>query len=391
VAANAVDVRKLMRADTRVLVIVALVLAGEYASGLERIQERFATTVELVHVDVAVMDRDRRPIVDLVESDFAVFEDGKQRPIVAFARVELPTPSVYGGALDLPFDGKQSEVKIPAPGSWPNEGRLVVILFDRSIPTAAVPAARVIASQVVDSLGPTDLAAVTRTSQFAGDGLSQSFTADRDLLKKAIASPFIGATAPPIMGPEGLRETTPRRTDEGDCWCGTCVLDDLRGIVEAVRDVPRLRKILIFIGSDMTDETGRNYICLTPIRDARQKLERQLDDANVTVHAFDPQGLTTDTMQAGSLSGFSPGNRRNYGMLRRDALADLPRRTGGRAVLNTNSPAEAVRTVLAESATYYLLGFQPANPVSDGRRHRIDVKVKRRVGVLTWRKAYYAG
>jgi VWFA-related protein len=390
-----VDVRKLMRADTRVLVIVALVLAGEYASGLERIQERFATTVELVHVDVAVLGRDRRPIVDLVESDVAVFEDGKQRPIMAFARVELPSPSVYGGGLDLPLrvDGREPNVDTPAPDSdsWPNEGRLVVILFDRSIPTAAVPAARVIASQVVDSLGPTDLAAVTRTSQFAGDGLSQSFTADRDLLKKAIASPFIGATAPPIMGPEGLRETMPRRTDEGDCWCGTCVLDDLRGIVEAVRDVPRLRKILIFIGSDMTDETGRNYICLTPIRDARRKLERQLDDANVTVHAFDPLGLTTDAMQAGSLPGFSPGNRRNYGMLRRDALADLPRRTGGRAVLNTNSPAEAVRTVLAESATYYLLGFQPANPVSDGRRHRIDVKVKRPVGVLTWRKAYYAG
>lgn len=53
-------------------------------------QPTFRLGVDLVQVDVAVLDRDRRPVRGLTAENFAVLEDGKLRPVVAFTEVELP-------------------------------------------------------------------------------------------------------------------------------------------------------------------------------------------------------------------------------------------------------------------------------------------------------------
>lgn len=349
------------------------------------IQQPFAAGTELVQVDVAALDSHRKPILDLQQTDFTVFEDGKPRPVLAFARVDLPD----GGTSDSP-----PEWAPRAPGrgassyAWPQEGRLIIIVFDRSIPVHAVPSARTIASAVVDALGPTDLAAIVRTSQFAGDGLSQDFTADKPELRRAIASDYMGATTPPSMGSVGLVEGSPRQGG-GDCWCGICALDRIREVAEAIRHVQRLRKVMIFIASDMTTPTGRGA-CSRAIENARARLLEELDSANITVHTFDPLGLTTDAVPASGFPGFAAAARRDYGMDRRAALSDLPEHTGGRTVLNSNTPEAEIRTALDESRTYYLLGFESANAVRDGRYHRIEVRVPRRVAILTWRKGYYA-
>jgi hypothetical protein len=58
--------------------------------------------------------------------------------------------------------------------------------------------------------------------------------------------------------------------------------------------------------------------------------------------------------------------------------------------MNTNAPEESVRSILDESAAYYLLGVQVSNSKPDGRFRPITVKVNRPdVEVLT-RKGYYA-
>jgi hypothetical protein len=87
---------------------------------------------------------------------------------------------------------------------------------------------------------------------------------------------------------------------------------------------------------------------------AREKLTRAAGRANLTIHTLNPMGVTT--------GGAGP-----VGHL----LADL---TGGRAIASTNAPQAAVPAIFHESASYYLIGFQPADP-SDTRTHRIEVKV----------------
>src|SRR6478609_2448765 len=76
---------------------------------------------------------------------------------------------------------------------------------------------------------------------------------------------------------------------------------------------------------------------------------------------------------------------------RRDGLAVLAESTGGRAVINTNAPETHVAEVLAESHSYYLLGFPPADPAPNGRFHTIDVKVDRHGVSVHTRAGYYAG
>jgi hypothetical protein len=76
-------------------------------------------------------------------------------------------------------------------------------------------------------------------------------------------------------------------------------------------------------------------------------------------------------------------------MISQGNLAVLPDRTGGRVIKNTNTPEARVPDILAESGSYYLLGFEPATP-RDGKPHRIQVKVNRRGVSVTTRRGYVA-
>jgi hypothetical protein len=76
---------------------------------------------------------------------------------------------------------------------------------------------------------------------------------------------------------------------------------------------------------------------------------------------------------------------------RRDDLSVLAESTGGRAVINTNAPETHVPEVFAESHSYYLLGFPPADLTPNGRFHKIEVKVNRPAVSIHTRAGYYAG
>ena len=63
---------------------------------------------------------------------------------------------------------------------------------------------------------------------------------------------------------------------------------------------------------------------------------------------------------------------------RLDALRVLADVTDGRAVVNTNAPGDQMASVMRETSSYYVLGFQSADATGAGRGHKIEVKVNRR-------------
>ena len=63
---------------------------------------------------------------------------------------------------------------------------------------------------------------------------------------------------------------------------------------------------------------------------------------------------------------------------RLDALRVLTDVTDGRTVLNTNAPGDQMASVLQETSSYYVLGFQSADTARAGRARKIEVKVNRR-------------
>ena len=89
---------------------------------------QFRSAVDLVHLDVSVLDKNRAPVRGLTRADFTILEDGQPRNVDNFVAVDVPPPP-----------------PAPPPNSWMRtvaadvqtndiartpEGRLVVLLLD---------------------------------------------------------------------------------------------------------------------------------------------------------------------------------------------------------------------------------------------------------------------
>jgi VWFA-related protein len=343
--------------------------------------------VDLVEIDAVVLDSHRQPVTGLSAQDFVVTDDGTPRPIVAFTPVTLPSETSAAPAPTWARD----VVGDVATNARTEEGRLVVIMMDRSIPAGpATLTARAIATAAVDALGPEDLAAVVHSSGFANEGVSQDFTADKARLRTAIAAPMTGLVAPPSMSSDGLQNAPPEMIRTGDCVCGLCVLDAITNVADALAGAEQRHKMVLFLASDIVIQGGLSSdSCGGLLREARERAMRALDRANVTVHAVDPSGLETLSKDA---SSFRTGDRQTPAMLlrRQGNLGVLPDYTGGRLVANTNTPAEIVPAIFEESQSYYLLAIERGVTHDRDPRRNIRVRVNRRGLTVRARTAYYA-
>lgn len=220
--------------------LITVTVFADQSAGVPQTPLRVGT--DLITVDVSVLDGDRRPVRGLTADDFVVLEDGAARPIVAFSVVDVPTRESDSAMQASSVRDRSRDV---VTNDLPAEGRLVVILLDRSIPSGApVATARAIALAAVDQLGPGDVAAVVRSGAFADNGRVQGFTADRARLLAAIESTFTGET-PVALNPSPIPGD---RAWAGGCDCGRCVLETLGHVVAAMSEAPRRRKVLLFIG-----------------------------------------------------------------------------------------------------------------------------------------------
>jgi hypothetical protein len=133
---------------------------------------------------------------------------------------------------------------------------------------------------------------------------------------------------------------------------------------------------------------GRQVIypgeCSAPIQNARERMERSTALANLTIHAIDPVGM--ETPWNSPMGGSSDGIRERQDEIR--ALADM---AGGRTIMNTGAPEDHMPELFAESHSYYLLAFAPADREPNGKYHKIDVKGNRPGVNVRTRSGYYAG
>jgi VWFA-related protein len=343
----------------------------------------FQSSVDVVRVEASVLDKERRPIRGLTAADFTVRENGQERPIVAFAPVELPAPAATGAGGGWLQDAPRDVVS----NAGTDAGRLIVIAFDWSIRFYDLAVARRIALAAVDRLGPADEATVLFTRPNAAAGKPQGFTPDHARLRAAINQPFALALTDPhpdtsgqIIDPEGY--------NSGDCQCGICTLETLTQLGQTLRTVSERPKVVLFIGTYVraVDEMRPAPVPVVPegqirpsfstlrgttdcsrrLDDARQAFEQSMGEANITVHVLDPVGL-----DSGVSSPLGPGRTRE----RLDSLPIIADMTGGRTVTNTPAPEDQIAAIFEESSAYYILGFTPAPGRKDTTR-RIEVRVR---------------
>jgi len=388
------------------IVLSVLSSVGLLAQGQSDLPQ-FRTGVELIQLDVVVLDGKRRPVRGLNASDFIVLENGVARSIRAFTPVELaarPRGTEAVWAEEVPPDVVTNQV-------GEQEGRLVVILMDRSIPVQQpTVVARKIAAAAVEALGPHDLAAVISTKNAAVQNLTvHNLTGDRARLLRAINS------SDPSTGISVEAEEIPSMgkldpLNDGRCLCGLCVLETITRVADAVQSAPRRRKTLFFIGSNVIWQSVRPVTaarldvgCEFRLKDARAAMFAAVDRANLTVHSIDPRGLVnlgpqTRVTAMGGQNGDDHAGPRNRLQLQRSDTNDLigsqgtlrvlPDRTGGRTVVGRNNPDETVPEIFRESEAYYVLGLERSAPERPEGMRSIEVKVDRK-GVRVYAQRQY--
>jgi VWFA-related protein len=361
----------------RGLVVAAAVLTSLDA---QEPPAQFRGRTDLITLDVTVLDRDRRPVRGLTAEDFVIVDGGSFRPVTGFAAVDLP------GATT-----RKTDVDEVAPDVATNaaaDGRLITIMFDHSIPAGwGAQAARRVAHSIVEQLGPNDRAAIV----FSDRTLSQSFTNDRSRLVSVIDNPSVGTTlAQAKLTPQG--KWIPE-DQTGLCLCGLCSLDTITTVAESIADVSNRRKVLFFIGGYLPLNPsawgGRDSPCEPRLPPVITRMFNAAQRANLTIYAFDPNGLVAPRQGGRLVAGGIDINDPQSAARDIETLLAAADHTGGRAVLNTNAPEERVVEVFEETGAHYLLGFEPPGDATPGSFRNVTVRVNRPgVDVLT-RRGYY--
>jgi VWFA-related protein len=402
---------------------------------------QFGTRTQAVLVDVSVTDRKGRPVTDLAQADFQVFEDSVPQTILTFAR-HHPDPGATTG------DAARAAGLLPATGpgasgaavQMPSDrGPTVVALaFDRLSPDGRMLAYRA-AKRFAEDKQADELAGVFVVDQALGVVLP--YTTDRVKLEAAIERVATTATTrlarerdptlsqyysspdvPWVAGAEekgrsaaDLPSADPvqRLEQEGAVWEVPIVMMLLRmdrsysDMLYEMQGQASMNALLALVDSLGAIE-GRKaliYFCegLTIPPSVQPKYRAIIDNANrqnVTVYSIDAAGLRVQSKQQETARTVQEIGAMGVGDIKRDNMSDkyteslenneraltldpsvslgiLATQTGGFLVSDTNDLARAVARIDSDRRNYYLLSYSSSNPVEDGGFRKIAVMVNR--------------
>ena len=342
---------------------------------------QFRSRVDLVHLDVSVLDQNRRPVKGLGPADFVVLENGVEQNITVFSAVDIPDP-------ELP---KATWMREVAPEVRSNsdvrERRLFLVIIDDAAiqaNTFALKNTKEIARKVIDGFGPSDLAAVVFTRDNRN---SQDFTADRARLLAAVDKFTLGFRG---MDPGGF----------DDLFLGYSV-GVVESAVKVLTSLPDRRKAIIYIGQGVPVDLEAAIGFASPglpegaasalsKQGAMSRMVQQMSNtfrdanrANVNVYTVDVCGIRVPAAPPPPPPTCVPGLELEY--LNTVAVA-----TDARAIVNTNDFGPGIAEIFAENASYYLLGYQSTDSRMDGKLRRLDVRVNRPDVAVRTRSGYVA-
>ena len=150
------------------LSIVAPLAAGQSKSNEGQQEDVVRITTNLVHVDVVVVDKEGRQVVDLTPEDFDIVEDGKRQQITNFSYVSL------GGVLaenHAATPGAANAPRVPPAPLRPEQTRRTVALVvdDLGLSFQSIGFVKeALRKFVEEQMQPGDQVAIIRTGGNAG-------------------------------------------------------------------------------------------------------------------------------------------------------------------------------------------------------------------------------
>lgn len=411
----------LARVIAAVLVAASAVVSLAQAPPQQPQVPVFRSGVDLVPVTVTVTDQQGRPVTDLKQSDFRVFEDNKERPVMAFYPQRLePGPAV---------EPTMAIARARASGLAPATSRTFVLVlgFGRiQEPTNALDGAM---KFVRENLLPQDAVSVIalhRATKFTTDHRAieevlRRYKTHHERMVWDITRFFMNTRAPGVCGgpplpPEMLAGF------ERDLFDGIVPASSTRGTLD------------LLLGMDLAKPTGeRSWQEQTTFKQVLKDLEHacvnlsdvmatsgyfrvlaaiealrfvdgekhvvfmgtgfaprrtelltaRANDARVTIDFVSTMGMVMTGMYQGkpvgpvrSFAGCAP-------------CRDVAEATGG-LYTSLDYMDQALTKVDQRSRASYLLGYAPLVPSLDGSYRRIRVEVNRPKVTVLYRNGYHA-
>jgi len=359
---NSIDRRRLLAPFVVLLVLCAVRFLRAQDPAPPQ-QPTFKAKVELVRVDVSVTGREDKPVEDLQAADFEVEEDGVPQKVeaVQFIRLNGQVPPDRKESIDIRSleHGRTEAAR--------EDVRLFVIFLDDyhvdKVPQITIPLRKAL-EEFVKSLGPFDLIAIMEPLTPL---THVKFTRNREELLERMHS-FEGRRGQTFPIKSAAEEAQMSARNLSEVRAGV-TLDALNAIVTHLGGLREGRKSVLFVSEG--PPTGMS--AANPNFARLQDVLRNANRGNVTIHVLDPRPL-------GSV-GFG-------GDFVLRMLADT---TGGRAILNTNDPSNALSHVIDDASAYYLVAYAPTrSDPNDGKFHKISVRTKRKGLHVTARQGYWA-
>ena len=343
-------------------------------------ESTFQLHVNLVQVRVVVRDHSGKPVENLHREDFEIYDQGKLQAITSF---DVDTPESRHERAAAALKTQASAAPSPEDAKVSIPERFVALTFD-DVHLADDDAARVrvAASKFLQGLLPSDRVAVYCTS---GQCTTQEFTADTQLLNKAIAGilphpllePATGASAPQASyGPPIAAASFGSAAD-----FSSILYAHLAEILRRLAAMPGQRVLLLVspgFGTNLQDATG---------------FASAMSDSSGIIGSANRFGIVINTLDARSL--YAPGYLSPANQFTADPLAtsqvinasnsaefespivlqDFAVGTGGTFFKNSNDLAGGLTRLGSTPEVSYLLGFSPQNQKTNRQFHLLKVKL----------------
>jgi VWFA-related protein len=349
--------------------------------------QKFGETlqVDVVEVPVTVVDRDGRAVRGLTKEHFELYDDGKRVAIDYFEVVDIARVIA------------QSDGETPLP---PVTTRNFLLIFDleSSAPGLIARAQEAAKEFIAGGLTRHDLVAVATFSAERGVQLLTSFTADRELVTRAIntlrnpqqfrvADPLMLAALPaePIVADdEATVNLAAQRFNDVEMRNRLRVQLNHFGRIAQVLDRLHGQKQIVLLSegfdgrlvhgreeltSQQSDQereqifAGEGYRVDNDQRFGNTGAKRDLSEmaelfrrSDVVLHAIDIAGLRSERTSSN------------------ESLSLLTTPTGGTVFKNANDLGENFKRMLRQQEVVYVLGFNAKGTGKPGRFHTLKVK-----------------
>ncbi len=361
------------------------------------------------------------PIPDLLQTEVEILEEGVLQKIEEFERVLVPVGRPQSVRRDLPsLEAARQAATSP-------RTRVFVLFLDLKHVSrgAAVSIRKPLAAALDRIIAGDDLIAVMTTGMSASDlTFTRTTTSiesylgtwwgerDRiilaDSVEEAYASCYPGTPSSDDNTQLIAQEMILRRREQQS-------LDALEELVRHLRTVREERKAVITVSNGwrlfeenqalnrrtnsrtatLRCESDRQALALIDNRARFRTILDEANRANTSFYPVDPRGLTSfdDDIVPTAGVGVNPVLPLVEDQARlRDrstSLRTMAEETDGLAILQTNQLAAGFDRIANDLSSYYLMGYYSTQK-SDGKFHRITVRVKRPGVQVRARRGFFA-